>query len=566
MKTSLPPELLCAVFLMNATDDAVGMKQRIQNTLAASHVSQAWRKLLLGSSYIWSRLIYVHHQQRDREVEMMYEILRRSRKASLRVHAVLRIRRKGGKYKDLLANVLSEHWPRIERLEMKFLGIMREPRTNHFLRQLMRPSPFLRVCHIEIPVGWSIGFAPENQIEFSPPLFANAAPNLRYLRSDYLPIATSAPYLSGLTTLITTANTRFTSSVSEMLHLLSTLPQLVHLQLFHAMSKTLPNTDRISPSLVQLPHLKYLAVKGVATGCLALIDGIQCPPRCLVNCNAYFDSPSGETEGETEDVTAIAEQLYSKTFLRNTKRKHFGALDWLFVYLGDKGPGITLADKWCFQGTETSLDFEPRMSSAGNIFSLSLSCSDHYRPDSREAELRFMRSILSSTFIRNVMTLRLRARGGYWHSNYPSLLKCLTENATDVRVLEADPDTLDSILDVWPKVELVASHPTIFPFPRLEVLSCCFDDYAELVTPDYRDLTPIINFCEQNRKRAGGDVTTLNLYTRHPRYWDRVIKQVMMANDHLNILRGVSIRFHEPHESSEPISWDSIDSDSDGEY
>ncbi|KAF9539495.1 hypothetical protein CPC08DRAFT_717434 [Agrocybe pediades] len=490
MKTILPPELLCAVFLMNATDDAVGMKQRIRNTLAASHVSRAWRNLLLGSSYIWGRLIYVHHQQKDREVEMMYEILRRSRKSSLRVHAVLRIRRKGGKYKDFLANVLSEHWPRIERLEMNAL------------------------------------------------------------------------YLSGLTTLITTANTRFTSSLSETLDLLSSLPQLVHLQLFHGMPKS---TDRISPSLVQLPHLNYLAVKGVATGCLALIDGIQCPPRCLVNCNAYFNSPSSETE----DVTAIAEQLYSKTFLRNIKREHFGAFDWLFVYLGDQGPGITLADKWCFQGTETSLDFEPRMSSAGNIFSLSLSCSLHYRPRLREAELRFMCSILSSTFIRNVMTLRLRARGGYWHSNYPSLLKCLTENATDVRVLEADPDTLDSILDVWPNghnVELVASHPTIFPFPRLEVLSCCFDDYTELVTPDYRDLIPIINLCEQNRKRAGGDVTTLNLYTRHPRYWDRVIKQVKIVNDHLNILRGVRVQYYEPHESSEPKFWDSTESDSDGEY
>ncbi|KAF9547612.1 hypothetical protein CPC08DRAFT_715764 [Agrocybe pediades] len=566
MKTVLPPELLWSVFLMNATDDAIGMKQRLRNTLTASHVSRAWRNLLLESSYIWGRLIYVHYQQKDKQVEMMCEILRRSGTSLLAVHAVLRSRREGGKYKQFLANIFSEHWTRIERLEMKFLGIMREPRTNHFLRQLMRPSPSLRVCHIDIPVGRSIRSAPENQTELSPPLFANAAPNLRYLRSDYLPIATSAPYLSGLTTLKTTTNTRFTSSVSETLDLLSGLPQLVHLQLFHSMPKTLRSTPLMSTfPLVQLPNLNYLAVKGTATDCLALIDGIQHSTSCLVNCDAEFDAPY-----EPEDVTAIAEQLYSKTFSRNLKREHFGALDWLFVCLGNQEIGITLADKWCFQEIETSLDFEPRMSSPGNIFSLSLSSGfSHNQASSREAALRFMCSILNSTVLRNVTTLRLQARRDSSQNNHlGQVLKCLTENATHVRVLEADKLTLECVLEVWSKdhdVESITPHPIIFPFPRLEVVSCCFDDYTKLVTPDFRDVIPILDFCEQHRERAHGDVITLNLYTRRPHYWDRIMKQVMKGKD-LDILSGVSVQFYEPHESSEPIFWDSTWSDRNGGY
>ncbi|KAF4622510.1 hypothetical protein D9613_009433 [Agrocybe pediades] len=210
----LSPELLWAIFFINATHDNATAKERVQITITSTHVCKAWRMLLLDAASIWGQLIYVEHKEQndDKEIDMMHEILRRSGESPLNVHAVLRSYRTGGGYRKLLDHVLVNYWARIKRLEIRFAGTMRRSHKNHFLSHLTRPSPLLCACHIQVDLDRTIGRARNHEIGLSPPLFGGMAPNLHYLRGDYLAISPKASWLSGLTTLVTNYHSKFTSS------------------------------------------------------------------------------------------------------------------------------------------------------------------------------------------------------------------------------------------------------------------------------------------------------------------------------------------------------------------
>ncbi|KAF9552337.1 hypothetical protein CPC08DRAFT_714705, partial [Agrocybe pediades] len=245
----LSPELIWTIFYMNATHEDVTIKERLYNTISSSLVCKTWRSLLLNSASIWVHLIYVEHKrrQKDEEIEIMHEILRRSGESPLHVHAILRPYRSGGAYLDFLDHVLSNYWERIVRLDMRIFVTVREAQETAFLSMLTRPASRLRSCHIELsPSGALIDQGSDYDIGPLPPLFGNAAPNLRYLRSDHLAISPQAPWLSTLTTLITTYRTKFTSSIPETLFVLARLPKLSHLQLGHHLWEHVPDLASIS--------------------------------------------------------------------------------------------------------------------------------------------------------------------------------------------------------------------------------------------------------------------------------------------------------------------------------
>ncbi|KAF9539497.1 hypothetical protein CPC08DRAFT_756316 [Agrocybe pediades] len=248
---------------------------------------------------------------------MMHDILRRSGQSALHVFAVLGHSPRDSGYTDFLDHVMSKHWTSIEVLYLHLEGVHHR---DKFLPHLIRPSPSLRTCHIAIPVqDWWLRYWPKITIGLSRPLFENMAPNLRYLLCDHLAISTSAPWLSGLTTLITTKYTVFSNSlgVLETLKLLSGLSQLIYLELGHTIRNVVPEAAVSSLSSVHLPHLKTLLLKCSTENCLALLDRIQRPVDCLVNSDTVVVA-----DAEWPDTKVTAERLYSQTVLPDIKAKY----------------------------------------------------------------------------------------------------------------------------------------------------------------------------------------------------------------------------------------------------
>ncbi|KAF4622183.1 hypothetical protein D9613_009429 [Agrocybe pediades] len=551
----LSPELLLTVFLMNAMHNDATTKERVQNTIASTHVCRAWRSLLIDTSSIWGQLIYVKHTERqnDKEIDMMHEILRRSRESFLTVHAELRNYRTGGGHRKLLDHILITHWPRIQTLEIHFAGIMRRSHKNHFLSHLTRPSPHLRACHIQVDSSWSVGNAENHEIGLSPPLFGDMAPNLHYLRADYLAIPSNAQWLSGLTTLITDYHSKFTTSVLQTLGVLSGLAQLSHLELLHEIPETVPDLASISKyPLVPLPNLTYLAIQGVPENCLALIDRIQRPSTCLANVYATMDEGLDDSGGpDTRNLSVLAQRLFSQTFFQNLTLTD--SFDSLFIALTKFS--LTLADRQCFRVTSLA-QIGSRMSPSVNLFAFSPLFPD-YAPGTG---LQILRSIFQSTIMQNVTTLYLSA---HLFSLHPGSLEPLLSNVCHVRTLELDSvDTLKALC------EHGDSSPGPLPFLHLEIfgirLSSWYQKESEPEDDDTAEremeyITPIATFLRPR------EVNTLRAYSAYLPYWRGVFKAdtrmtEILCNTKLELLNDPDA------EGYGDLFWDSDESDSDGEY
>jgi len=380
IKPTIPRDILWFVFNMNAEDEQIGMDERLRTTLRSTHVCQGWRTLILKSPSIWGKLLYldclhggVNGTVYPHNLEMMYEVLRRSVQAPLWIQATGGRVGYGGRQDRavqshaFLIQILSHHWDRIERLTLYQYGKQIHDPEDHDLRSILSclngAAPSLRECHIE-NVSKRSAYQRRNP-DYSSPLFSNSAPSLRYLCSDYLTISVHASWLPSLTTLITTPVTSgFSSTVRSTLKVLSQIPNLIYLELGHAMDSLQSINDVENCPTANLPRLEYMGIKTSARNALAFVEKTKrSGTGCIVNIKATFDirdvcDPSFEH---------VALTLYNESFAKNIRTKYSTGLE--FAFMGFSVGGITLTDKDCLVDG-IYMDLDPEMNSNGLYLSL----------------------------------------------------------------------------------------------------------------------------------------------------------------------------------------------------
>ena len=271
---NIPDDLLFKIFSVNASNFQLMEIQKtryftpITTTRFSSQVCRQWRHLILGSPWLWGRILNLNDLTLGSD-DWTNEVLSRTKKAMLTIRADL-----GGESRcirrttPLLFKILDEEWPRIQHLEI-WISENGDFDDNRWL-SIRRPTENLRSISLRFPAQ---PMTTPKPLRSTTVLFSGHAPSLRSVTIRHMDFQLPALWLSQLTQLRLAG--RFAPGI--ILRSLSAMPFLEMLEISnsHGASKPHPNWPKII-----LPRLKCLITRGPLGASLMLLDHIIPPPGC----------------------------------------------------------------------------------------------------------------------------------------------------------------------------------------------------------------------------------------------------------------------------------------------
>ncbi|KAF8138969.1 hypothetical protein EV363DRAFT_554031 [Boletus edulis] len=208
----LPTETLAAIFICSARD--YHSTQRGYPTRTApgwvnvSYVCRHWRNVALNCPTLWSYLFFTSRRWTE-------ELLARSKQASLKLYATVHPLDANHAGLCFVGQVMNFHMERIQELHLDL--------------------PYM---HTEKPSLPSLSHLRKLQISVSfPALFNGDTPALRTLKLSCCPVPWYSLKLNGLTTLdLRLVPSKFQQNMVEFLATLSSMQDLTHLYLHHAIA------------------------------------------------------------------------------------------------------------------------------------------------------------------------------------------------------------------------------------------------------------------------------------------------------------------------------------------
>ncbi|KAF4616413.1 hypothetical protein D9613_008246 [Agrocybe pediades] len=293
----LPDDVKWQIFSMNASDHGTPKADRLRTTRIASQVCRNWRELIMGSSYIWGRLILIDGQQKK---AWMKEVIRRAGESKLWVEVEITSSPTVELPRHLFSTfigILQKHWDRLEVLE---ININRDFITAIFYDKIWmhtnRPSPMLR----------SFAVHGTESTPFPQYLFSEHAPQLHSFSSTTFGIPGPFPWLSTIRSL-----RFFPHSITNLLEILSTTPLLESLQVDEGSNILDPEADTLVISTIppiSLPRLTTIVATVTYNMFIALFNALDVPAascgiQLLVNIPGSF---LGVERVKTEFTEALA--------------------------------------------------------------------------------------------------------------------------------------------------------------------------------------------------------------------------------------------------------------------
>ncbi|KAF9552428.1 hypothetical protein CPC08DRAFT_714625 [Agrocybe pediades] len=444
----LNTDILYAIFNLNASDDHFDAKERLRITIRTSQVCKAWRGLLLESTTIWAKLVYIGPSARGISLKRASEVLRRSKSAPLwlegnftpNMPALVTPEDLGQEdLVNFIVDVLRKDWVR-----MQNITLFSSPDTCFVLHAILSTCP--NPLHRSAPT-----LRPQSS------LFSNVAPVICEFRarSNLLTLAIHAPWLAGLR-VFTTEKGSTTSTLRELMEALRSMPLLEEMEIAHEIIED-PRNDADEHYMlpINLPSLTYMYLEVQAVHWLLLQRHITGSPS---GCVTKFNIELRVDEVEEATLPGLLNELI-ETFedtlaihKRITNNLNSSPFRWLRCVIGH-GRNVSYqlfdhcptSDHWStHKGCKLSFVWEQR-------------------PLSTAVQRTVSRTLCSSPHLQDVTTLSLGVRefSPAW---------ALAEIATlpSVKTLHIDHESLIILSGVL--LSLALQHTHLNLFSNLEIL------------------------------------------------------------------------------------------------
>ena len=267
----IPDEILADIFLLNTNGvefwDRSKQKWRKDHdprltTRHSSQVCQRWRKVALGYSTLWCRIInYIKDP-----LPWIDELLRRTHQTETTLE--LGQAREFGQLVYPKLTVLRRvmcHAQRLKTVKMRVKQVAWQGICEGILQNR---APSLEYFHLIVPSN-------RDTKAFTGPLFSDNAPCLRRLHLRCCLVNLTSPILSNLTELSLASITFGAPTIDAWLSILGDMPFLCWLSIVKAISGPFPTCPLPNP---HLPNLSCLAIDGDFRDCMALVNHITYPP------------------------------------------------------------------------------------------------------------------------------------------------------------------------------------------------------------------------------------------------------------------------------------------------
>jgi len=211
------------IFNINAADSRTQQESRLSTIRASSQVCRRWRRILLGSSSIWGKLVLIKLPRRQ---EWLTEILKRSGTSRLWIACVPPSQAQSSadeeeQHLSTLMNIFEANWDRVERL---FIDVS-YPAYSRIWEFLKRPAPILRaltVCKTDSPL-----------FQLDSLLFCNHAPLLHTFKAVNLIFPKATTFIPWFVNISVLQLNITRSSAKAVLHVLSTTTLLESLNIIN---------------------------------------------------------------------------------------------------------------------------------------------------------------------------------------------------------------------------------------------------------------------------------------------------------------------------------------------
>ncbi|KAF4612654.1 hypothetical protein D9613_011848 [Agrocybe pediades] len=265
---SLPPELLCDIFLKNTEQDDP-MHNRLITARHSSQVCQSWRSILLAFPSIWGRLINLDDYFDRKKETWMQEVVSRSGGAPLWITG----RIFSFYTSTCFISLLKENWERVQHLEIGAVNRGSDERWSF----LCRPAPNLERLSIKL-FHWETYYERHAGALVIPSLFSDVAPRLRaFCIPGSFKFKMNTPCFSNMR--VFTFPRDYT--VPMIFSLLKLMPRLTHLRVDAYKQVEHPPVERMDFTRIDIPLLEGLQiVSRDSSEILALLECIKPSSRC----------------------------------------------------------------------------------------------------------------------------------------------------------------------------------------------------------------------------------------------------------------------------------------------
>ncbi|KJA24774.1 hypothetical protein HYPSUDRAFT_38431 [Hypholoma sublateritium FD-334 SS-4] len=432
-------DVLMCIFMLNG--NMFFDSQALHTTRATSQVCRQWRNLTLEAPLLWAKLIDMDICYRDRRLDWINEIFRRSGVAPLWIKAVngRHIRRTDtDNIEKFIYDIVSKNWDRIQKLVVIDDSTL-ESRCNLIFPMLRFPAPQLENFTMLRTNHYS-----DRKIPPIKSLFSTHAPMIRTFRLAYVSVDHQDPWIRQLHTMLLDS----AYSIGIALTVLLVTNNLQELEItditYGDIATSLP--------IAALPHLKYLKLCGEPTQHYAtLLDHMKIPVSCSV----------------------IIRMSYRHDHSRNAERRL--QIERVFDVFIRRAEGYLKSHKF----DAFHLDYKPRdyltLKLIGKLpveCMLSISIPLYQDLVSMSLDRMYRRNLSSAT------TFQLRTSG----SLSPPSFRSFFERLTSVHTIRVDQISLRYLTSLQSSIN--AMKKPIIILPHLKVIHVFISDDTHVFTVD----------------------------------------------------------------------------------
>jgi len=353
----LPNELLCQIFMLNASDinqEEYKVTRRLAITQISSQVCREWRQIILSSPIMWGRLVLFDGTQRKEWIE---EVLRRSGNTPLWIYCSLGPERTRNALSRTVASsfffeTLANNWERVEVVsyESNYYSVTDPEETARDWAFLHRPAPLLRVFSAWVyHIPYQLICCPNlpRHVPVKKSLFSAASPQLHTFDSNFDLIDHHRHNFKHLRSL----HIYHHSNLGQLLHSLKMMPSLESLDLEVSEDYTVGNIQDLR-SPIALPILSELIMTVPIPAFLAILDWIPTAPGCSIYSTIqHFNRPVISDSILEQTLTQICKVLAHFTEHAEGNSLFLYVIDDSYVRLssGNRGPlcpAFSLSFSW----------------------------------------------------------------------------------------------------------------------------------------------------------------------------------------------------------------------------
>lgn len=465
-------DILLYILTINA--DLFSDGQALNRTRIASQVCHQWRSLMLGTSFLWARLVDMDTIYREPDHKFGHEVVRRSGTAPLwiRVNST-GLDPSSTSFKQFFSSVIGEHWKRIQKLVIH--GWSSHPILNRSI--LSFPAPLLEEFEGELPEETESvdSFDKKSSV----PLFSNQAPMLRrFCLRGHVIDPEQASWLGSLHYIELDHSYR---SANALLAVLSATYNLQELRISDVSKGDLLTTLPI----VSLPHLKLLhydSTPSPSNSGAPLLGQIKIPLDCVLSIQISYLSDYGESEHSRQQLLSVVNSCvhYAERYLRSYR------LDIIYLdYSQSDVTGVSFT-------RETTVPIGRHLANSIPQYN-----------DYDSSQYRMLTQQIARLDILSIAKIHLRAEGimnPYWEPFF----SCFTSLET----MFMDRNLLNSLshIQTWLDVVTTRLEKSEVIWPRLN-----FVEFAIRKKNNANDMSIVALRYAMPRLRCGHSISTLDI-------------------------------------------------------